>query len=147
MDYARIDAEVRRNLRRTRSADPAWDAEDLVQAAWLRGLPLLADIPNDRERAHYLTRLAKNVAIDRWRWKRTRPTAPLYDDQPARNDLEDEALAAATLARLAPGVPPALLLHAAGYPFPEAARLTGQTLGAVTMATHYWRRKHAGLEA
>lgn len=141
MDHAAIDAMLRGAMGRYVVTDPALDAGDLCQTAWLRGLDRLAAIPTDAERAAYLVRLARNAGVDAWRRHRRRPTVPLDDALAGAGDAAEEAVAALALVAAAVAAPPAVLLHALGYGWEEVGARTGQCANTAKTGAFRWRRR------
>jgi DNA-directed RNA polymerase specialized sigma24 family protein len=115
-----IYGRVVRHAQRVCPADPAIDAEDVVQAAWLKCGALLPTLATDLDRLRLWTRCVNQVATDHHRRAQRATFVPLGDWQPggARVErgvsVEREALARVELA----GV---LALVAAGDLFAAAA--------------------------
>lgn len=94
---ARMDEAARRVARRRWCPDPAVDAEDVAQAAWLRVLPRLTAERPEEEQTHYLLGAVACVAIDAQRRWRRRPRGEFGDWLPSGQDVEAEAIARAEL--------------------------------------------------
>jgi DNA-directed RNA polymerase specialized sigma24 family protein len=109
-----IYGRVVRHAQRVCPADPAIDAEDVVQAAWLKCGALLPTLATDLDRLRLWTRCVNQVATDHHRRAQRATFVPLGDWQPGGASVEREAIARAELA----GV---LALVAAGDLFAAAA--------------------------
>ena len=120
---------LRRTLRRRLGAD---EAEDVASEAILRAGRSTVSVPPGARRAAWLHRIARNVAIDRWR--RDRRLVPLEiaahvtaepNTSAARIDVE------VALKRLRPSDRRLLALVAAGTRYSEIARSEGVHVGAI----------------
>jgi RNA polymerase sigma-70 factor (ECF subfamily) len=114
---------LRRTLRGRLRAD---EAEDVASEAILRAARSTDAVPPGARRVAWLHRIARNVAIDRWR--RDRRLVPL--DIAAHVTAEPETSAArvdveAALKQLRPGDRRLLALVAAGTRYSEIARAEG----------------------
>jgi len=125
-------------------AESAWDADDLVQDAWLKALcgTRFAQHPNPEA---YLLRIAKNAWIDRRR--RSVKLSRIINDTKPEADKPDYGLLGieAAFRALAKHLPPLqravfLLREVLGYSSAEAAAMLGTTDGAVKAALHRARR-------
>jgi len=120
------------------------DAEDLVQAAWLK--------LNRRRRAVDTTRallftVIRNLHVDRYRRRQRVPFVSLdtcavdAEQSEGRQEPLDEEIGR-LLARLREAEREALFLHVvAGYSVDEIAKLTGRPRGTVLSLMHRGRRK------
>lgn len=120
---------LRRTLRRRLGAD---EAEDVASEAILRAGRSTVSVPPGARRAAWLQRIARNVAIDRWR--RDRRLVPLEiaahvtaepNTSAARIDVE------VALKRLRPSDRRLLALVAAGTRYSEIARSEGVDVSAI----------------
>ena len=120
---------LRRTLRRRLGAD---EAEDVASEAILRAGRSTVSVPPGARRAAWLHRIARNVAIDRWR--RDRRLVPLEiaahvtaepNTSAARIDVE------VALKRLRPSDRRLLALVAAGTRYSEIARSEGVDVSAI----------------
>jgi DNA-directed RNA polymerase specialized sigma24 family protein len=128
--------------RRVCPKDPAVDAEDVLQMAYLRAMPHLAALPDEEARRKYFNVAIRSVAIDEQRRMGRRPvTVQLHDNRPGGN-AEDEALARVELAAVLRRVPPALLLHVCGWAMAEIAPTLGENLHTLAVRTNRWRQAH-----
>lgn len=144
MDVEAVNRACFGYARRVCPKDPALDAQDILQSAWLRAFAHLAALPDDEARRKYLNRTIRTVAIDHQRGMSRRPVAaPLYDEH-VGGDAEDEALTRAELATVLTSVPPALLLYALGWMWEEIAAALGVPMITTKTRAHRWRRAHAG---
>ena len=120
---------LRRTLRRRLGAD---EAEDVASEAILRAGRSAVSVPPGARRAAWLHRIARNVAIDRWRQERR--LVPLEiaahvtaepNTSAARIDVE------VALKRLRPSDRRLLALVAAGTRYSEIARSEGVDVSAI----------------
>jgi RNA polymerase sigma-70 factor, ECF subfamily len=121
----------------------AWDAEDLVQDALMRGFVTLGtvfrDLPNPRA---WLFRVASNLWIDRMRRMRAHPGDDPADGPPDRRETREAA--GALLVRLSPQERVAVLLKDVfDFSLEEVAETLATTPGAVKAALHRGRGKLA----
>ncbi|TVY01214.1 RNA polymerase sigma factor [Cohnella terricola] len=125
-------------------AESAWDADDLVQDAWLKALDgsRFAQHPNPEA---YLLRIAKNAWIDRRR--RSGKLSQILNDTLPEADKPDHGLLGieAAFRALAIHLPPLqraifLLREVLGYSSADAAALLSTTEGAVKAALHRARK-------
>jgi RNA polymerase sigma-70 factor (ECF subfamily) len=137
----------------------AWDAEDLVQDALIRGFGRLGTTHQtiDNPRA-YLLRIATNLWIDTVRRRDTESsilaeqsdslTPQPYDDvAPDRAPLVRDA-GAALMQTLSPQEQAAVLLKDVfEMSLEESASILGTTIGAVKAALHHGRERLAALKA
>jgi RNA polymerase sigma-70 factor (ECF subfamily) len=147
----RIYAAVLRHARRVLPADPALDAEDLCQGAYLKTLGRLDPARSEHEQVTYLCRALDQVAIDAARRKRlaTVDTASVPECADPRRDTEGEALAraaedewAARLVALGPLYGPALaLVYAGGMSYSASCAILGIPQTTLKMRL-YRARKH-----
>jgi DNA-directed RNA polymerase specialized sigma24 family protein len=145
-----IDAMNRACLgyaRRVCPKDPAIDADDILQMAWLRAGPHLAALPDDEARRKYLNVAIRTVAIDYQRRMGRRPVSVQLVDRHIGGDAEDEALALVSLAATLATVPPALLLFALGWLWEEIAAATGANKRTLMVRAHRWRSAQGGMGA
>ena len=77
--------------RRVCPKDPALDAEDVLQMAWLRAWAHLVTLPDDEARRKYLNVTIRTVAIDYQRRMNRRPVSVQLHDTHISGDAEDEA--------------------------------------------------------
>lgn len=133
--------------RRVCPNDPALDAEDVLQMAWLRAFKHLATLPDDEARRKYLNTTIRAVAIDHQRRMSRRPIPVQLFDQHVGGDAEDEALALAELAATLLTVPPALLLFALGWLWEEIAAALGVPKNTLRVQGHRWRQAQEGMQA
>lgn len=148
MDDAALYASCLRVARAVLPPDPALDAEDVVQEAWLRALPWLDAGRPEWECRAYLARAVRTVALDhRRRLARRGDCLPLAAWVPGGQDAEAEALARLALAEGLATVPPCLLAWACGWPQAEVAAALGLSVQAVKARAWRWRAAHGGMMA
>jgi DNA-directed RNA polymerase specialized sigma24 family protein len=147
MDIDAVNRACLGYARRVCPRDPALDAQDILQSAWLRAFAHLAALPDDEARRKYLNVAIRTVAIDHQRRMARRPIPVQLFDQHIGGDAEEEAIALAELATVLPTVPPALILYALGYEWGEIAALLGVPLITTKTRAHRWRRAQEELQA
>lgn len=144
MDYPAIDARLRGLVKGFiwKVADNAIDQEDLVQAAWLRGLPGLRrnHFPSDRHRAQYLFAIARNIAIDRHRHRTAFPTFPLGDWVPGGTSVEDEAILNAMAEDACKVAPAPTIAYGLGYSIEEVGAMFGVHPNTIKTRSFRWRK-------
>ena len=117
------------------------DAEDVLQAVFLKAWTRLRSLRRPERFAPWLFRMARNRAIDHLRYRRRRPMEALPDDVFAPDltglSADDEAVHRA-VAALKPESRSLLMLRAVhGWPATEVAEAWGQS--AATVRRHYAR--------
>lgn len=130
----RIYATCVRHAGRCLPADPALEAEDLAQQAWLLVGGRLDALPTDGDRARVLCRTITNLAINHYRRLARHPRVTLVDVYFAADDPAGEALLAAELdaALTTPRLGLAeAVLHGLGYTYDEIAARVGVGRGTV----------------
>lgn len=121
-------------------ADPAIDAEDLVQAAWLKVGARLDPARSAGEQTAYLNLIIGQLATDHHRAAKRHPILPLVDWLPGGVNVEAEAIARVELAAVLGVVPLALLLFACGYSWDEIAAAQGVPLSTPRVRAVRWRQ-------
>lgn len=173
MDEGGFQAAYEATLRAARRIpihDPAIDAEDVAQEAWLRSARWLDGNRSRDEQVAYLRAAARAVAIDHIRRVRRRGGAAVCLDAPQRTadgegwsapgelipapiSVEDAALARADLAEIVgaavKGNAMALtaLLLGLGHTAGEIAAATGVARVTVSTRALRWRAAHGGMLA
>lgn len=143
-----VYGQLLRHARRVLPPDPALEAADLVQSAWLRAHHWLDGERTEGERVKYLTTTITTTAIDHRRRMARRPTTvPLEDWAHAPGDVADEACARVLLGALLGVVPLGLLLYGLGWTWDEAAAATGTELSTVKTRAFRFRHERAGVVA
>lgn len=125
-----------------------WDAEDLAQDTWLKGLRIINGIKHNNPEA-LLLRIAKNTWIDQSRrknlWTRIVKQEKLKESSPNLSLLGIEEALQALIKHLSPLQRTVFLLRDVfGYSIGETAEMLGTTAGAIKAALH---RARESLEA
>lgn len=144
-------ARALRHARRVCPADPAIDAEDVVQSAWVKCGALLPDLPGDLDRLRLMTRCVNQVATDHHRKAKRLPVS-LPDWHPAPSSVEAEVATRvqleAVLALVAAGdlYAAAALLFGLGYEYREVAARQGVAAGTALSRVARFRARE-GMQA
>ena len=118
-----------------------YDAEDLVQSAWLKLLSMKAKIPTK----NLLFITIRHQFFDDWRRGKIVTFCPLDDEEPAGCQTASFGMSGdidALLSELRPEEREALFLHEVeGYSASEISRMTGQPRGTVLSLMHRGRQR------
>ena len=141
----RLDAAIQAYARWRAVSDPAIEPCDLVQAAWVRVLPVLADVATEEERIGLLKWAIANAALDLRRKAARRPLRePLTDEHPGGVRVDDQALACVmlgpVLAQAQAGDRRSLALVALGLGYSWSAVKAALSVGAGTLLRWHGER-------
>lgn len=142
-----LDTQLRRYIARHiwATADRAVELDDLIQQAWVKGLPGLRSgtFPNEKVMVQYLARIVYNLATDLHRKHRAHAVLPLADWYPTEDSVSEQACLNVMAEQVAPTAHPVLIYQGLGYSTEEIAALTDTK--ANTVKTQAFRWRHANV--
>ena len=119
-------------LRRSLRGLTSHDADEVAQEAMLRAALAPRVVPSGSHGVAWLHRIARNIAIDRWRHERRSVSLDIADHVPAEAEISAGAIDVdIALARLRPGDRRLLALIASGLGYSELAQAEGVDVSVI----------------